>query len=360
MTQIINSQVRVTESYDASEAVHKFAMLRWDTSTLAWVKFSGAAGGIAADVTITNFPSTQAISAASLPLPSGASTSAKQDTLLAAIATAAKQDIGNTALSDIKTLLARGATPTVTAVASSASTGTLLAANSSRLRARAYNHGTKLLYLKEGSGANIQAPSEDVVWQNVNANCAAVGKILTRNAASGWDGGARSTQVIATANDGYVEYTVDDGSAYIFCGLSHSNPDDGFASIKWSVDSNAGAAGIYELGVLVHSFSVASEALITGDVVRISKESGAIKYYKNGVFIYTSLVAPSALDLFVDCSIYSQNATLAPSINTNNAANSFTIVIQPQGFYDIQGYTGIVTGLWDAANGYAMMTEITA
>lgn len=37
--------VRLVDSYDAVENVHKIAMLSWDTGTLAWVKFTGVAGG---------------------------------------------------------------------------------------------------------------------------------------------------------------------------------------------------------------------------------------------------------------------------------------------------------------------------
>ncbi len=55
--------------------------LIWNTSTLAWEKATGSAG--AGNVTVTNFPATQAISAVSLPLPSGAATSANQATIIA-------------------------------------------------------------------------------------------------------------------------------------------------------------------------------------------------------------------------------------------------------------------------------------
>lgn len=47
---------RLKDSYDASEGVTKIAMLRWDTDTLSWVKFSGDSSGIAADVTVLNWP----------------------------------------------------------------------------------------------------------------------------------------------------------------------------------------------------------------------------------------------------------------------------------------------------------------
>lgn len=82
--------------WDGAESVAKMAILRWDTGTLAWVRFSGEAVGPAANVVVTNFPATQAVSGpltdaqlrasavpvsnASLPLPSGAATSTLQST----------------------------------------------------------------------------------------------------------------------------------------------------------------------------------------------------------------------------------------------------------------------------------------
>jgi hypothetical protein len=39
------AHTRLGDAYDGAEGVTKIAMLSWDTSTLAWVKFTGAAGG---------------------------------------------------------------------------------------------------------------------------------------------------------------------------------------------------------------------------------------------------------------------------------------------------------------------------
>jgi hypothetical protein len=49
--------VRIPDSWDEAEGVHKFAMLRWDTGSLSWVPFAGGSGGVFADVTVLNFPS---------------------------------------------------------------------------------------------------------------------------------------------------------------------------------------------------------------------------------------------------------------------------------------------------------------
>jgi hypothetical protein len=60
----------------------------WDTNTLSWVRETTNSGtGTGAEVQVTNFPAVQAISATSLPLPAGASTSALQTTGNASLTT---------------------------------------------------------------------------------------------------------------------------------------------------------------------------------------------------------------------------------------------------------------------------------
>ena len=65
--------------------------LIWNSSTLAWEKATGSLAG-GSTVTVNNFPATQPVSAVSLPLPTGASTAARQDT-------------GNTSLANLDVLL---------------------------------------------------------------------------------------------------------------------------------------------------------------------------------------------------------------------------------------------------------------
>lgn len=146
----------------------------------------------------TFYQTTQPISAASLPLPTGAATAAKQDTgntslssldtklgevqasptantvldRLKAIATALAGTLtvathavtqsgtwtvqpGNTANTTAWLIKAqRASTGTTTSVAGSASNGTLLASNSNRLGATIYNDSTAVLYVKLGATAS--------------------------------------------------------------------------------------------------------------------------------------------------------------------------------------------------------------
>lgn len=276
-------------------------------------------------------------------LPTGAATSALQIT-------------GNASLTSIDTKTqGNSPTGTVTAVASSASNTTLLAANSSRLGVTFYNKSTSDLYLKAGANASLQTNAVNVVWQDV-VNCSAVGNILTKTGADGWDGGARSAQVIAYANDGYVEWVEHDVMKLHMVGLSQDDPDPGFMTIDWAVYNNNGVGQVYENGTNVSAFGTINN----GDTIRVSKESNVIKYYNNGVLKYTSLSLPANQDTWVDCSLYTQTGYIDPVINTNNAFDSWSIKINPSGYVEWPfRYVGRIDGLWTAANGFCLVTEYT-
>lgn len=67
--------------FDQVENIHKSGVYLWDTSTLGWVKACGSAG-VGTAVAVQNWPASQPISAASLPLPAGAATDAELALLL--------------------------------------------------------------------------------------------------------------------------------------------------------------------------------------------------------------------------------------------------------------------------------------
>lgn len=53
-------------------------------------------------------------------------------------------------------------------------------------------------------------------------------------------------------------------------------------------------------------------------------------------------------------------ATLIIGLFTGASASNLTLKLPPGAVYEIPfGYTGIITGLWDAVNGNARVTEIT-
>lgn len=105
------------------------------------------------------FPSAQPISAASLPLPAGASTSAKQPAL--GIAGTASADVitiqGIASMTPIQVTISLSGTATQTSVAASASSVTVLASNAARKGAMFYNDGLAVAKVLFGATASSTA-----------------------------------------------------------------------------------------------------------------------------------------------------------------------------------------------------------
>lgn len=107
---------------------------------------SDNSGSLTVDGTIavSNFPATQPISAASLPLPTGVSTETTLATLLAG----------------------KSSTSAVTSVTGSATTVQLLAANTNRRMASFYNDSTADLFLKLGTTASTTSFTVKITSQS--------------------------------------------------------------------------------------------------------------------------------------------------------------------------------------------------
>src|SRR5205085_549098 len=125
---------------------------------------------------------------------------------------------------------------------------------------------------------------EPVEWAN-KVNVTASGNTLTKSSGikSTWDAGASSTRALQSG-DGYVEVTVDAIDKYRMFGLSNGDTDISFADIDYGAYLAGSQLQVYEDGAFRGTFG----ALIVGDVVRVSVESDRVKYYRNGVLVYTS------------------------------------------------------------------------
>ncbi len=154
------------------------------------------------------------------------------------------------------------------------------------------------------SGGSVVGP-EAVVWQNA-VGVTVSGNNLTKTAVNGWNNaGASSTRAIASG-DGYMEWTVLGATTTQMVGLSDA-PDSTYqytvGDFKvyrvfpgpgyhvWERNENKGLRGAFPNGALV----------------RVAYESGVVKYYADGVLLYTSLLPP-VYPARVWATIYYQNA----------------------------------------------------
>jgi hypothetical protein len=164
--------------------------------------------------------------------------------------------------------------------------------------------GATLNNVKIAGSASAPSGPQAVAWTN-RINVTATGNSLKKT--SGCDGcadaGAVSQQQIASGN-GYMEFTVSETGLVRFVGFNNSNAGTSTTEIPFAFKLVSGYAEARERGQYRSDVPV-----VTGDVLRISVQSGVVKYAKNGVVFYTSSAAPS-YPLMVDTALTSLNATI--------------------------------------------------
>lgn len=167
----------------------------------------------------------------------------------------------------------------------------------------------------------------NVSWTNVVRATASTNN-LTKTGSDGWDGGGRSTEQAEASVDCYVTFQ-NGNTKTMMCGLSDSDPDQNYTSIKqcWYAHAN-GNSYIYESGTFRGQFGSYTAG---STVLKVSKEGSAVKYYKDGSLIYTSGNAAPGYPIFVDCSLYDLNGQLANVQFEDGAASGQPAIVRSQG-----------------------------
>lgn len=137
-----------------------------------------------------------------------------------------------------------------------------------------------------------QYTTENIEWENL-VNMVAVGNDLDST-----DVNARASGTVVLTGNGYVEATIGLSSIGTFFSLS-DGVETSYANLNYAFYSGtAYATGIYENNVSKY----ASGNFVVGDKIKIERVNGnTIKYYKNGVLLYTSLTTTTS-DLY--CNVY--------------------------------------------------------
>jgi hypothetical protein len=164
---------------------------------------------------------------------------------------------------------------------------------------------------------------EEVEWRSLaNVATTGAGNGLNKTSSNGnWDGGAFSYNTVS--NNGYLEFTATETNTSRMVGLSASNADNGYASIRYAIYLiNNATIGVYENGTSRGNFGTYAAS----DVFRVSAEAGIIKYYKNNVVFYVSVLVPT-FPLFADVSIQTINGTITNAFISNLNSGSFTATL---------------------------------
>jgi hypothetical protein len=161
---------------------------------------------------------------------------------------------------------------------------------------------------------------EQVKWTSLaNVVATGAGNSLNKTTSNNnWDGGAFSFNQVN--NNGYLEFTATETNTSRMIGLSTTNADNGYGSIRYAIFlQNNGTVGIYETGINRGNFG----SYAASDVFRVSVENNFVKYYKNNTVFYYSLLVPS-FPMYVDVSINNVGGTLTNVLVNNLNSGSFT------------------------------------
>lgn len=170
-------------------------------------------------------------------------------------------------------------------------------------------------YRYDASGNRIQKtvrtlPSDNIIWKDVAY--AETTPTSVRSTVSGCCGGAVSAQLLPANTDGWLEFTTRDIVGTKGIGFSAVNTDNSPYSIDYSFYMSQYALYAFEEGQYKGFYNFAA-----GDLFRIERTNGVIRYYQNGNLLYTSLV-PSTTALMVDV------GTDALGTSIENIRTSFT------------------------------------
>ncbi|MFN4813702.1 MAG: beta strand repeat-containing protein, partial [Bacteroidota bacterium] len=161
---------------------------------------------------------------------------------------------------------------------------------------------------------------EKIVWNSLS-NMATTGSgngLIKTTSNNNWDGGAFSYNQVF--NNGYLEFTATETNTDRMIGLSNTNTNSSFSSIRYAIGLRSnGVIDIYENNSYRGTFGTYA----TNDVFRVSVESNIVKYYKNNTLLFTSSLTPTT-PLFADVSFYNINGTIANPVIANLTTGSFS------------------------------------
>ena len=146
----------------------------------------------------------------------------------------------------------------------------------------------------------------DVTWTNT-VGATASGTSLTKTASNGWgNAGAESLNVLPTANDGYIAYTVTTLTAGEFTyGFSDLNVDNNFYTVEYAFHrTNSGLTYVRLSGTMVVSFFVA-----VNDQLTMERSGTNMIFKKNSTTLYTANNV-QINSLIVDAALYSNGSSI--------------------------------------------------
>ena len=154
-----------------------------------------------------------------------------------------------------------------------------------------------------------QHQEADVTWRDVIGLTPLGNKVVRGQSAAGWSAGATSVQQLGAGKDGWMEFTANT-PAQQCAGWSDVNSNTAYTTLDYAIclQSN-GTISIYEQASGKYVVANAGEYR-SGDVFRIQRVAGVVRYFRNGEPIHTS-TTPSASPLMADVSLHGPETSLS-------------------------------------------------
>jgi RHS repeat-associated protein len=160
----------------------------------------------------------------------------------------------------------------------------------------------------EGTGSAVAKGVNPVLASMVGVSVGTGSNLnnITKTGASGYgNAGCISSETLAAGEDGWVEMRADEINKSRMIGLAATNVNTG-TSIQYALEFNSnGKVYIWENGTQGAEVGL----YVTGTTVRVSRESGAVKYYVNNIYKATSST-PSTGTLLMDVALNENGATI--------------------------------------------------
>lgn len=190
---------------------------------------------------------------------------------------------------------------------------------------------------------NSEQITRDIAWKDIS-NLELIGnKILSSpTKVNAWgNAGAASTEQLPAGQNGWIEFTVFQGHGSIVLGLSDLNVDNYHNTIDYGIYfGGGGVVRPYENGVIKSSSPYGNNI---GDVLKIERLGTQIKYYQNGILLYTSTV-PSTTSLVADIAIFDKNIAV---FNVRSSFSQKINTIKRRFDYD---HAGRLINTWHSFN----------
>lgn len=153
-------------------------------------------------------------------------------------------------------------------------------------------------------------------WTNQTQVTVNSDNTITKTGTDGWGtSGAFSNNLLFPNTDGWIEFVVTDASSDYMIGFSRLDMDQHYNTIEygWLIASN-GTCRVFE----GPDVKVTAIGIMRGDVFRVSREAGVIKYYLNGV-LKRSVAGKPEYTYNVDLAI-GTNMGPVPAVTTSFSA----------------------------------------